>query len=186
MRHLLLIGALVLTLSACDSTESGENETLRLSLSSVEALLNGFHYEGWAIIDGTPVSTGKFNVDGSGRIVDLDGDIIPNGDFNVGRDLSMASAIVITIEPDGDTDALPATTKFMGGDLSGTSTNLMADHGSSLDDDFTSAAGTYILATPTNDTDSDENSGVWFLDLSSGSPATGLDLPTLPDGWKYE
>ena len=28
--------------------------------------------------------------------------------------------------------------------------------------------------------------GVWFLDNSSGAPAVGLTLPTLPDGWIYE
>ena len=31
-----------------------------------------------------------------------------------------------------------------------------------------------------------ELSGLWFLDLASGSPAIGLDLPVLPSGWKYE
>jgi hypothetical protein len=52
--------------------------------------------------------------------------------------------------------------------------------------DFSNAAGKYILATPTNGADSDEYSGIWFLDLASGSPMVGLDLPQLPDGWKYE
>src|SRR5262249_35399362 len=32
----------------------------------------------------------------------------------------------------------------------------------------------------------DEKSGVWLLDLSTGSPAAGLSLPTLPAGWVYE
>ena len=51
---------------------------------------------------------------------------------------------------------------------------------------FLLAAGSYILATPTNDLDTDENSGIWFLDLSGGSPAAGLELPALPAGWNYE
>ena len=48
------------------------------------------------------------------------------------------------------------------------------------------ASGFYILATPTNGDATDENSGIWFLSLASGSPASGLDLPTLPAGWAYE
>ena len=48
------------------------------------------------------------------------------------------------------------------------------------------AAGSYILATPTNGDNTDENSGIWFLSLASGNPAEGLDLPTLPAGWQYE
>lgn len=32
----------------------------------------------------------------------------------------------------------------------------------------------------------DEKSGIWFLDISSGSPAVGLNLPALPAGWRYE
>jgi hypothetical protein len=64
--------------------------------------------------------------------------------------------------------------------------SLTVGDGAALGDDFTDATGTYILATPTNGSESNENSGIWFLDLSSGSPAQGLFLPTLPDGWKYE
>ena len=63
---------------------------------------------------------------------------------------------------------------------------LSVGHAAALGDDFASAAGDYILATPTNDADNDENSGIWFLSLESGAPAVGLTLPTLPAGWKYE
>jgi hypothetical protein len=59
-------------------------------------------------------------------------------------------------------------------------------HAAALDDDFASASGVYILATPTDGPDTNENSGLWFLDLSSGSPDVGLELPVLPEGWVYE
>jgi len=55
-----------------------------------------------------------------------------------------------------------------------------------LGSDFASATGSYILATPTNGADTNENSGIWFLSLESGAPAAGLSLPTLPAGWVYE
>ena len=46
--------------------------------------------------------------------------------------------------------------------------------------------GNETLATPTDTDNMNEESGVWFLDNSSGSAVSGLDLPTLPSGWKYE
>ena len=64
-RSLLFLSVGVLALSACDDDTMIEPlvETLDLQFSGLEPLTNGFHYEGWAIIDGSPVSTGKFNVD---------------------------------------------------------------------------------------------------------------------------
>ena len=187
MKRTFLMLSLALVFSACDSdTSSIDGQTLRISLSAVDALTNGFHYEGWAIIGGNPVSTGKFNVDANGNLVDLSGSAIPNGDFNTGQDLSAASVIVITIEPDGDTDAVPADTKYLGGDVSSLEAALSPAHGSSLGDDFSTADGSYILLTPTDDPAANDLSGIWFLDNSSGSAVAGLTLPVLPIGWKYE
>ena len=42
------------------------------------------------------------------------------------------------------------------------------------------------MATPTSSVDTDEASGIWFLNNSTGSPQVGLDLPTLQAGWAYE
>jgi hypothetical protein len=53
--------------------------------------------------------------------------------------------------------------------------------------DLTSVAGSYILATPTDGADTNENSGIWFLDPTSGTPAAGLSLPDLSaTDWIYE
>jgi len=176
----------MLTIVACDTTtDADEGRSLELNISGLETLANGFHYEGWAIVDGQPVTTGKFNVDANGSYVDLSGRTV-SSTFEVDQDISTATAIVLTIEPAGDTDAIPAATKYLGGDLRSGSASLSVAHGSSLGDSYTNAAGTYILATPTDGPDSDETSGIWFLDPSSGTPVAGLDLPTLPDGWAYE
>jgi len=160
--------------------------TFALNFTGLNPLLNGYHYEGWAIIGGSAVSTGKFNLDSNGNLVDLNGEEITNGEFVVGGDLSSASEFVLTIEPAGDTDDIPAMTHYVAGDVSGGSATLSVGHSSALGDDFLSSTGNYILATPTNGPATDENSGIWFLDLSSGMPAQGLFLPTLPAGWKYE
>ncbi len=47
---------------------------------------------------------------------------------------------------------------------------------------WTSAAGSFILATPTNGEGTDENQGIWFTD-PAGTPT--LTLPPLLEGWTY-
>ena len=184
--HLLLALFASFTLVACDSGSSSSDAGLDLNLSGVEPLKGGYHYEGWLIIDSQPVSTGKFNVNDSGALVTLGGSAISGGMFVVDADVDDATAFVLTIEPAGDTDTLPATTKYMGGDIVSGQTQLSIAHGSSIGDDFSSSTGSFILATPTNGADSDELSGIWWLDPSSGTMQPGLDLPTLPAGWRYE
>ena len=75
---------------------------------------------------------------------------------------------------------------MVAGDFSGNSASLDVGHSAALNNDFEESTGKFILATPTDDDDTNEFSGVWFLDNSSGSQATGLDLPELPEGWIYE
>lgn len=177
---------LALGLSTCDSNDSDGDGILRLSFNGLDPLTNGFHYEGWAVIGGSAETTGKFNVGATGAIVDLNGSAIANGEFDTGLDLEIASTFILTIEPNGDTDSVPSSTHIVSGDFSGGIANLKIGHGSSLGDDFTGATGVYILATPTNGADSDENSGIWFLDPSGAAFVAGLTLPTLPAGWLYE
>jgi hypothetical protein len=160
--------------------------TFATNFTGLNPLLNDYHYEGWAIVDGSPVSTGKFNLDANGNLVDLNGMEIANGEFTVGGDLSTTTDFVLTIEPAGDTDDIPAMTKYLGGVVSGGNADLSVGHPAALGNDFLNSTGHYILATPTDGEDTtDENSGLWFLQLPP-PPSAGLDLPTLPDGWKYE
>ncbi len=175
-----------LAVAACGSAGV---ETVTLKVDGVQPLANGYHYEGWAIINGSPVSTGKFNVNTNGELVDLSGRVITKGEFDVGTDLSEATVFAITIEPAGDADSMPSGTKFIAGAVSRSSdlsANLSINHGAALGDDFLGISGTYILATPTDGADNNETSGIWYIDLSSGGPTPGLQLPTLPPGFEYE
>jgi hypothetical protein len=157
---------------------------LSLSFTGLQSLASGFHYEGWAIVNSKPLTTGKFNIDSQNRLMTLNGQVIANGEFNVGQDISRATAIVITIEPPGDVDAVPSATKYLGGNVSNSAATLTISHAAALGSDFTSATGKYILATPTDNDNSNEKSGVWFLQLPGAT--AGFNLPTLPAGWKYE
>jgi hypothetical protein len=184
IKTLGLIGVLsVALLIACgdndDEIMQPTTSTLTLNISGLEDLGSGYLYEGWIIVDGSPVTTGTFSINESGALsqteFELDSD-----------DLDMASTFVLTIEPSPDPDPSPSAVHILAGDFGNGSATLSIGHGAALGDDFSGAMGNYILATPTDGAMNNENSGIWFLDISMGSPMAGLDLPTLPDGWKYE
>lgn len=153
---------------------------LALEVNGWPTLQGGFHYEGWAIVDGMPVTTGKFNVQ-DGMLVDLDGRAV---DAFFAPGIESATAIVITIEPVGDIDDVPSSTHFLAGDLSNGTAVLTVDHAAALGTDFSTAEGSFLLATPTDDPDGNELSGIWFLELPG--PTASLVLPDLAEGWRYE
>ena len=150
-------------------------KSISLNLNGLEDLGPEYVYEGWLIVNGAPVSTGTFTVDDMGTLSKTSFELTE-------MDVDNATKFVLSIEPSMDTDPAPAATKLLAGDFS--------DGEAMLDispvGDFMNASGKYILATPTNGADTDENSGIWFLDLSTGAPTVGLTLPQLPEGWVYE
>ena len=174
---LLLTGLTII--SACKKDEEMMDDpvtmkSITLDISGLEDLGSDYVYEGWLIVNGAPVSTGTFMVDANG--------MLSKTMFSLkASDVDGASKFVLSIEPANDADPAPAATKIMAGDFNGANASLDIE----IVGDFSGASGKYILATPT-DGDGNENSGIWFLDLSTGSPAAGLVLPQLPDGWKYE
>ena len=181
-KTLLLLLAISFFLVSCNDDDSPSEPTtssLSLNVSGLEDLGSSAMYEGWIMVDGAPKTTGTFSVDGTGKL--------SKSSFEIDSDdLSSATAFILTIEPNPDPSPNPSDVHIIAGDFNGTSASLSVSHGAALGDDFSSISGNYILATPTNGSDTDEKSGIWFLDLTSGTPAVGLDLPTLPAGWKYE
>ena len=152
---------------------------LTLSFTGLSNLGSDYDYEGWILVNGSPVSTGVFTVNDNGEM--------SQSTFEISLDdLQAATKFILTIEPSPDTDPAPSHTHYLGGDFSDGMADLSVADAAAFDNDFSTAAGHYILATPTNGADTNEKSGLWFLDISGGSPAEGLTLPMLPDGWKYE
>lgn len=182
---LLAVLALAAPLACRDAT-SPRRDRLVLQFTGLEPLANGFHYEGWAIMPNGPVSTGKFNVVSGGGLVTVSGSAITGGEFIAGIDLDAATAIVITIEQNGDVDAVPSATKVLGGSLTSGSASLQISAPQALATNFAAAAGKFILATPTDGMNNNETSGIWFVDLVGGTPTVGLSLPALSPGWTYE
>ncbi|CAL2079181.1 anti-sigma factor [Tenacibaculum sp. 190524A02b] len=183
MRKIILsaLALAALTFVACNNdddtiTPPATTANLTVAIDGLENLGADFKYEGWIIVNGAPVSTGVFTVDDSGKLSETS--------FTVNAtQLAAASKFVLSVEPSNDTDPAPANTKILAGDFSSNSASISS---TGIVADFKSATGKYILATPTDGADNNERSGVWFLDVSGGSPATGLILPKLSAGWKYE
>lgn len=196
MKHRKFIGELLILSIACSScqkqliehTQSSDpvsrnvhsaTTQLQLSFTNLEDLGPNARYEGWIIVNGVAISTGKFRVTPAGTI--------SPSVFNVQRtQLEQATKFVLTVEPMPDPDARPSGIKILAGDFSENVAPLTIEHMDAFGDDFTSATGKFLLATPTTATSSDEKSGVWFIDNTSGSPIPGLMIPVLPPGWRYE
>ena len=174
-KMILAVLALGVFATSCSSDDDNgaSPATLTLNLNGLEELGNDFVYEGWVIVNGSPVSTGTFSSVTFPQTFTVDAD-----------DLATASTFVLSIEPAVDSDPAPAATKILAGDFSGSSASVNSN---GIVGDFSNSTGKYILATPTDMDDTNEASGVWFLDNSAMTgPVSGLDLPTLTDGWKYE
>ena len=161
---------------------------LGLSLEGLEPM-KGQHYEGWNIVNGRALSTGRFQLSSNGKIylVDANGRakkrIGQDGHayFDLQKLHARATTFVLTIEPNGDVDPGPSDVHVMGGHFRHGKTELSVDHASSLGTDFGQSDGTFILAAPTG---GEFNQGVWFVDPSRGEGS--LHLPELPNGWAYE
>ena len=179
MKRLFVLFSFPFFLFTCEKEPEDPKSNLELDIENLAPLGADEQYEGWIIVDGSPVSTGTFTVDASGNLSETSFEVSDD-------DLSAATDFVLSIEPVPDNDPAPSDIKLLGGSFSGSMASVSVAHGAALGDDLSSGAGKYILATPTTTTTDDEMSGIWFLSLESGSPMAGLNLPTLPANWVYE
>lgn len=178
---LLVLGIALFAFTACSDDDDDQSPAttgnLELSFSQLEPAGADEVYEGWIVVDGAPVSTGTFSVDAQGNL--------SKSTFSVAKaDLDAATDFVLSIEPAQDSDPDPSDIKVLGGSFNNNEAMVSTNHPAALNADFTTASGTYLLATPTTSDMSDELSGVWFIDGSNGS--AGLNLPELPANWVYE
>jgi hypothetical protein len=158
-----------------------KNDELELNIAGLENLGPNARYEGWVIIDGSPVSTGLFTVNNSGQMSHT----IFEVPATQGK-LKSATAFVLTIEPYPDNSPAPSDQHLLAGNFSGSSASLNINHPAALNTNFANATGYFLLATPTTTSMTDELSGIWFINAMGSSPAAGLNLPVLPTGWRYE
>jgi len=189
----MLIVGFMAALSGCDDESTSPEPTpFNVTLEGLPSLAHGHYYEAWvafpeeagrALHGGEErVSLGKFAVTQSGGIEGLEGGPAEFA-FSGEQDLLLASYIYVTVETEGDTARGPALLAgpVQGDDSQGRATVVVSDH-HAVGTDFSTAAGSFILATPTNGLGADENQGIWFTDPSE---APTLILPALAEGWIY-
>ena len=171
------LGVLVASCSDDDNEPIASN--LTLNINGLQDLGADYVYEGWLIVNGSPVSTGLFDVNSSGSLSKtsflVDNATIDN-----------ATKFVLTIEPRVDPNPAPSDSKYLVGDFSGNTASLSTG----IIGDFSSVAGQYILATPTDNAggvnNNNNENGIWWLNPTTTPPSSTLVLPELPAGWKYE
>lgn len=192
-RNIFIAGALSLgmLLGSCDDDDDKidvvENN-LQLSINGLENLGDDYVYEGWVIVNGSPVSTGTFTINDAGAW--------SASQFTIDEStLESATAFVLSIEPTvGDVPA-PSATKVLVAPFSGNtatiSASLVPGINEGEDGDFSAAAGKYFLRTPTDELDGDNGNnenGIWFG--NPGAPPTPgfTGMPELDEasGWRYE
>jgi hypothetical protein len=176
----LLFSLTVIFASCSDDDKAVEQSNFSLSISGLENLGANYVYEGWLVNGSDVTSSGRFSVNSSG--------VLSQTSFVVEKSkLEASTTFVLTIEPAvGDVPA-PSDVHILAGNFSGNTGALTVSHPAALANNFASATGKYILATPTDGgMMTNEDSGLWFLDNSGTNPVAGLNLPTLPMGWKYE
>ena len=165
-----------------EKDDTPQTKSITLSISGLEDVGSNYAYEGWIIVDGSPISTGLFNVDASGSLSQTS--------FEANEDdLDAATAYVLTIEPSPDSDPSPSEVHILAGDFSGKSATLTPEHNAALGTDFTEATSIYVLRAPTDDGDGATNfqAGVWWFRNQDGATLDCCtNLPELPTGWNYE
>lgn len=172
----IALGVFATSCSNDDNDNSSTNANLTLNLDQgkeLSALGSDFVYEGWIIVDGTPVSTGTFTSVDFPQSFSVDAEQLQN-----------ATRFVLSIEPANDPDPAPANTKVLVGDFSGNIAAINTD----IVANFSNVSGAFFLRTPTDETgvnNGNDQNGVWFG--TPGAPPTpNFVLPTLSPGWAYE
>jgi len=162
------------------STPDGgvSTRTLAMTYTGLPDLGADFVYEGWLIVDSSPVSTGRFVIDAAGLPDPASSEVMAS-------DADAATLFVLTIEPATGDAPTPSDTHILAGPVAAGAATLSLDHMAALGTDFSAATGEFVLNTPSTTAADDAGLGIWWLTPPMPFSA-GLDLPTLPAGWAYE
>jgi hypothetical protein len=166
--------------SSDDSTPPVPTSTLTVNLNGIEPLTSDFVYEGWIVVNSTPISTGRFNT----------GSINSTQTFTiVTADLDAATQFILSIEPATGDDPAPSDTKILSGSFVANAATLsINDVIGNFANTASPFSGSFVTDTPTDNTGGVDNGnndrGVWFI--QNATTAGLINLPQLAAGWKYE
>lgn len=201
MTRLILFLLFCFMLLACKKEEeTNTNKTtaifdkLYIRLDSFKRLQGGYNYEGWLMLKGTPVSTGKFNLDPENLNVydtlNKPHGYIANVLFVFKQDISTADEFFITMEPKGDMDLIPTGIKIVFGKIDSLKSKAEALNSDAIGLDFKLSTGSYIIGTRSTIPVDKFPFGIWFAKRVKGEEdiLTGLNLPAITQNasWTYE
>ncbi|KXK26517.1 MAG: hypothetical protein TR69_WS6001000521 [candidate division WS6 bacterium OLB20] len=147
-------------------------ETLVFEWENLPTLRLG-HYALWAQHDDTTALLKRFNRSGD-TLVSLNGEPLTTWQVSVPAG---STELFVTIEAEGDRDENP-NLEMMRAPITGDTAVMKFT-------DMTEAAGSVILATPTDgNSQINERSGFWFT--GPQAQQTSLTLPELPDGFRWQ
>lgn len=180
----LLIATAILSFAGCEYFEKSDTlniSSFEVSLSGLPALPSSLTYVGWFDGDDIP-ATYLFDKD-----ADANGKIYYINNQTPLKILDSAQIFYITIENKADiglSNFRPSSRIILQGRFTKGAANLWVSENA---DKFPNARAKYSLDTPTDNPSANDFSGLWFVDsLDAGTPAAGLNLPSLYGGWIYE
>ncbi len=186
MKRLIIsaVAVAVLSFAGCEYFENSDTANIssfEVSLSGLPLLPSSLTYVGWFDGDDIP-ATYLFDKD-----ADANGKIFYSNNQTPLKILDSAQIFYITIESKADVGApnfRPSSRIILEGRFTKGAANLWISEDA---DKYSSARTKFSLDTPTDNPAANDYSGLWFADsLDAGTPAQGLDLPVLYDGWIYE
>jgi len=185
-RSILIILLLLLVLPACGQTPSefrplpaalGDLRGVALGFEGLAPLAEGLYSAFLNLDNGDVVRLGGFNVNGNGRPVDGQGNVIDR--FTADQNLFSSVSLVVSIEPLGIIGSTPGLAPILQGPFIDGIASLSVPAPLFLND----ASGSYRVFTPTDGPDTNEGSGVWAV---SGGGEPTLTLPPLNNLFIYE
>ncbi len=185
---LIVFASFFLFITGCDYFDNGDT----LNVSKFETTISGL-----PVLPDTMTYVGWFQWENKTTLLKIAERVFvlgadQNGAISYASDkpllsLQRAELFYITAERKAvanDSGLVPSDRKLLSGSFSYASSNLTISENSA---DLENIDGLFNLATPTDSINTNELSGVWFVDSISTGPVSGLKkLPELYSGWVYE
>lgn len=157
-------------MSSCSGDDDGATAgIIKLDVIGMQALEANVEYEAWIVVEGENKSLGRFT------------DVSFPKQFRANtNDIANATQFKLSIEPGNDPNPEISNTVLLSGNFAGNGAQL--DIRGTLGS-FENASGIFMLKTPTDNNPNNEQSGIYWQRPDNRA---GLQLPSLPEGWKYE
>lgn len=188
MKNIILIifGVFLVSFTACEYFENSDtldSATLEFSISGLPAIPDSMTFVAWFQNEDTSQSKPVIVFSGDAE----NGNLTYKSEKPL-RNLQTAQLFWITVERESLLDTLPpaapaSSRTILGGRFANAAVNLgLGENVFNLDN----SSAVYNLLTPTDGSNTNELSGIWFVDSVDQQMTAGLDLPELYSGWRYE